>query len=151
MYLSVTRPEIMFVVCLLSKFMTDPKVSHMAAAKRVLRYVKGTVNLGVFYKRGAENVGSLRVNYENSFDNLEAYTDSDYAGDTEDRRSTSGYVFLLSGGAVAWSSRKQPVVTLSTTEAEYVAAAACACHSIWMKRVLNSLGFSSCKCVKIFL
>jgi hypothetical protein len=105
MYLSVTRPEIMFVVCLLSKFMTDPKVSHMAAAKRVLRYVKGTVNLGVFYKRGAENVGSLRVNYENSFDNLEAYTDSDYAGDTEDRRSTSGYVFLLSGGAVAWSSR----------------------------------------------
>jgi hypothetical protein len=75
MYLSVTRPEIMFVVCLLSKFMTDPKVSHMATAKRVLRYVKGTMNLGVFYKRGAENVGSLRVNYENSFDNLEAYTD----------------------------------------------------------------------------
>jgi len=150
MYLSVTRPEIMFVVCLLSKFMTDPKVSHMVAAKRVLRYVKRTVNLGVFYKRGAENVGNLRVNYENSFDNLEAYTDSDYAGDTEDRRSTSGYVFLLSGGAVAWSSRKQPVVTLSTTEAEYVAAAACACHSIWMKRVLNSLGFPSCKCVKIF-
>lgn len=148
MYLSVTRPDIAFVVCLLSKFMTDPKVSHMAAAKRVLRYVKGTMNLGVFYGRGAENLGVI---YEKSSeDDLKAYTDSDYAGDTEDRRSTSGYVFLLSGGAVAWSSRKQPMVTLSTTEAEYVAAAACACHSIWMKRVLKSLGFSSCKCVKIF-
>lgn len=148
MYLSVTRPDIAFVVCLLSKFMADPKVSHMAAAKRVLRYVKGSVNLGVFYGRGAENLGII---YEkNSEVVLKAYTDSDYAGDTDDRRSTSGYVFLLSGGAVAWSSRKQPVVTLSTTEAEYVAAVACACHSTWMKRVLNSLGFSSCKCVKIF-
>ena len=117
MYLSVTRPEIMFVVYLLSKFMTNSKISHMAAAKRVLRYVKGTVNLGVFYKRGAENVGNLGVNYENSSDNLEAYTDSDYAGDIEDIRSTYGYVFLLNGGAVAWRSRKQPVVTLSTTKA----------------------------------
>jgi hypothetical protein len=140
MYLSVTRPDIAFVVCMLSKFMTDPKTSHMAAAKRVLRYVKGTTSLGVFYRRSVEN----------SEDDLKVYTDSDYAGNVEDRRSTAGYVFFLSEGAVAWSSRKQPVVTLSTTEAEYVAAAACACHSIWMKRVLNSLGFSSYKCVKIF-
>jgi hypothetical protein len=125
---------------MLSKFMTDPKTSHMAAAKRVLRYVKGTTSLGVFYRRSVEN----------SEDDLKVYTDSDYAGNVEDRRSTAGYVFFLSEGAVAWSSRKQPVVTLSTTEAEYVAAAACACHSIWMKRVLNSLGFSSYKCVKIF-
>jgi hypothetical protein len=125
---------------MLSKFMTDPKTSHMAAAKRVLRYVKGTTSLGVFYRRSAEN----------SEDDLKVYIDSDYAGDVEDRRSTSGYVFFLSEGAVAWSSRKQPVMTLSTTEAEYVATAACACHNIWMKRVLNSLGFSSCKCVKIF-
>jgi hypothetical protein len=139
MYLSVTRPDIAFVVCMLSKFMTDPKTSYMTAAKRVLRYVKGTTNLGVFYRRSAEN---------SEYD-LKVYTDNDYRH-VEDRRSTSGYVFFLSEGAVAWSSRKQPVVTLSTTEAEYVAAAACACHSIWMKRVLNSLGFSSCKCVKIF-
>ena len=122
MYLSVTRPDIAFVVCMLSKFMTNPKASHMAAAKRVLRYVKGTTSLGVLYRKGAQN----------SVNELKVYTDSDYAGDTEDRRSTSGFVFILSGGAVAWSSKKQPVVTLSTTEAEYVAAAACACHSIWM-------------------
>lgn len=147
-YLTATRPDIMFVVCLISRFMADPKASYMAAAKRVLRYVKGTVNLGVFYERGSENLGVL-YEKESSKDDLKAYSDSDYAGDVEDRRSTSGYVFLLSGGAVAWSSKKQSVVTLSTTEAEYVAAVACACQSIWMKRVLNSLGFSSCKCVKI--
>jgi hypothetical protein len=78
------------------------------AAKRALRYLKGTVEMGVFYKRV-------------DVDELVAYTDSDYAGDIDDRRSTSGYVFLLSGGAVAWASKKQPVVTLSTTEAEFVA------------------------------
>ena len=136
MYLSVTRPDIVFVVCRLSRFMNEPKSSHVAAAKRVLRYVKGTASLGLFYKRGAEN-------------NLKAYTDSDYAGDVEDRRSTSGYVFFIGDGAVAWSSKKQPIVTLSTTEAEYVAAAACACHCIWMKKVLISLGSSSCECIKI--
>jgi hypothetical protein len=78
------------------------------AAKRALRYLKGTVEMGVFYKRV-------------DVDELVAYTDSDYAGDIDDRRSTSGYVFLLSGGAVVWASKKQPVVTLSTTEAEFVA------------------------------
>lgn len=139
MYLSVTRPDIVFVVCLLSKFMTDPKSSHMAAAKRVLRYVMGTKDLGVFYRRNAGGT-------ENE---LEVYTDNDYAGDVEDRRSTSGYVFLLSGGAVAWSSKKQPIATLSTTEAEYVAAAACACHSIWMKRIPESIGSFTCTSVKI--
>lgn len=91
MYLSVTRPDIAFVVCLLSKFMTDPKSSHMAAAKRVLKYVKGTTNLGVFYKKSAEN-------FE---DDLKVYTDNDYTDNIEDRRSTYGYVFFLSGGAVA--------------------------------------------------
>ena len=95
----------------------------------------------MFYRRSAEN----------SEDDLKVYTDSDYTGDIEDIRSMSSYVFFsLSEGAVAWSSRKQPVATLSTTEAKYVAAAACACHSVWMKRVLNSLGFSFCKRVKIF-
>ena len=72
---------------------------------------------------------------------LIGYTDSDYAGDIDDSKSTSGYVFLLGGGAVAWSSRKQPIVTLSTTEAEYVAAATCACQAVWMGRVLKEIGY----------
>lgn len=69
-----------------------------------------------------------------------AYSDSDFAGDLDDRKSTSGSVFLLAGGAISWSSKKQPVVTLSTTEAEYVAAAACACQCIWLRRILTTLG-----------
>ncbi|RVW91534.1 Retrovirus-related Pol polyprotein from transposon TNT 1-94 [Vitis vinifera] len=72
-------------------------------------------------------------------DELVAYTDSDYAGDLEDQKSTSGYVFLLSSGAISWSSKKQPVVSLSTTEAEFIAATSCACQAVWLKRVLGKL------------
>ena len=132
MYLTATRPDLMYVVCLISRFMASPTEMHLQAAKRVLRYLKGTVDLGVFYQK--EGNGELM-----------AYTDSDYAGDVDDRKSTSGYVFLLSEGAVAWSSKKQPVVTLSTTEAEFVAAASCACQGVWMRRVLEKLGHSQGK------
>ncbi|KAK6121804.1 hypothetical protein DH2020_044417 [Rehmannia glutinosa] len=124
MYLSATRPDIMFAVSLLSRYMDRPTELHFQAAKRVLRYVKCTVDLGIFYKNGGD-------------EKLISYTDSDYAGDLDDRKSTSGYVFLLSSGAVSWSSKKQPIVTLSTTEAEFVAAASCACQAIWMRRILE--------------
>ncbi|PNX85850.1 hypothetical protein L195_g041924 [Trifolium pratense] len=96
-------------------------------ATKVLRYLNGTIDLGILYKR-------------NGNEKLEAYTDSDYAGDLDDRKSTSGYVFMFSSGAVSWSSKKQPVVTLSTTEAEFIAAASCACQGIWMRRILEKLG-----------
>ena len=92
----------MFIVSLISRFMASPTQLHFAAAKKVLRYLKGTMNYGAFYKKGETN-------------ELVAYTDSDYAWDIEDSKSTSGYVFMMCGGAVAWSSRKQPIVTLSTT------------------------------------
>ena len=81
---------------------------------------------------------------------LTAYSDSDYAGCLEDRKTTSGYAFMISSGAVAWSSRKQPIVTLSTTEAEYVAAAPCACQAMWMKMVLKRLGCDNNECATIF-
>ena len=136
MYLTATRPDLMYVVCLISRFMASPTEMHLQTAKRVLRYLKGTVDLGVFYQK--EGNGELM-----------AYTDSDYAGDVDDRKSTSGYVFLLSEGAVAWSSKKQPVVTLSTTEAEFVATASCACQGVWMRRVLEKLGHSQGKCTTV--
>ncbi|KAL3609017.1 hypothetical protein D5086_000037 [Populus alba] len=80
-----------------------------------------------YYKQGGEG-------------ELLAFTDSDYAGDMEDRKSTSGYVFFMGSSVVSWCSKKQPIVTLSTTEAEFVAAAVCVCQGVWMKRILKELG-----------
>ena len=102
MYLTVTRPDLMFVVCLIARFMSDPKEEHFLIAKRILRYLKGTLEFGIFYKRSQEM-------------KLIGYTDSDYARDVNDRKSISGYVFLLNGAAICWSSRKQAIVTLSST------------------------------------
>ncbi|XP_062028617.1 secreted RxLR effector protein 161-like [Rosa rugosa] len=127
MYLTATRPDLMYVVSLISRFMERPTELHHQAVKRVMRYLKGTMELGILYKKGGSK-------------SLLAFSDSDYAGDIEDRKSTSGYVFLLSSGAVAWSSKKQPVVTLSTTEAEFIAA----------KRILEKLNHKISKCTTIF-
>ena len=134
MYLTATRPNLMHVVSLMSRFMAIPKELHLQATKSVLRYLKGTIDLGILYRK--------RGNGE-----LIAYTDSDYAGDIGDRKSTSGYVFLLSDEGVSWSPKRQPVVTLSTTEAELVAAASCACQGVWMRRVLEKLGHFQDKCI----
>lgn len=121
MYLTVTRPDMMYVVCLISRFMAKPREEHLLAAKRALRYLKGTLEFGIFFKTGVEKL------------EVKAYTYSDYDGDVDDRESTSGYAFLLNGAAVCWSLKKQEVVTLSSTEAEYVAATSCACHCVWLK------------------
>lgn len=129
MYLTATRPDMMFCISLISMYMAKPTELHLQAAKRILRYWKGTINYGIFYKKRREK-------------ELLAFVDSDCAGDVEDRKSKSGYVFLLSSGAVSWSSKKQPIVTLSTTEAEFVAAAACACQVVWMRRILKKLSHS---------
>jgi hypothetical protein len=137
MYLTATRPDLMFAVCLISRYMAKPTKLHLLAAKRILRYLRGTTELGIFYKKGGR-------------EGLIGYTDSDYAGDLEDRKSTSGYAFMMGSGAVAWSSRKQPIVTLSTTEAEFVAAAACASQAVWMQRILEKLSLKESKGTTIF-
>ncbi|MCI56169.1 copia-type polyprotein [Trifolium medium] len=82
--------------------MDKPTDMHLTAAKRILRYLKGTMSLGILYKRGIDS-------------QLQGWTDSDYAGDIDDRKSTSGYVFKFGSSAISWSSKKQPIVTLSTT------------------------------------
>jgi len=106
--------------------MENPTELHLQIEKRVLRYLKGTTDLGIFYRNGGD-------------DELVTYTDSDYAGNLEDRNSISSYVFLLGSRAISWSSKKQPVVSLSTTEAEFIAATSSACQAIWLKRVLGKL------------
>ena len=90
--------------------MENPTELQFQVAKSALRYLKGTTGYGIFYKKGGD-------------DELVAYSDCDYAGDLNDRKSTSSYVFLLSFEAVSWSSRKQPVVSLSSTKVEFIAVA----------------------------
>lgn len=127
LYLTATRPDLMYAVGLVSRYMERPTEMHLQAVKRILRYLRGTTEFGIIYRKGDE--GKLR-----------AYADSDYAGDVDDRKSTSGFVFMLGTGAVSWSSKKQPVVTLSTTEAEFIAAASCACQGVWLRRILGNIG-----------
>ncbi|KAE8666712.1 Ubiquitin carboxyl-terminal hydrolase family protein [Hibiscus syriacus] len=137
MYLTSTRPDLMYSVSLISRYVESPTEMHWQTTKRILRYVRGTVDLGILYKKQGNK-------------ELMAYTDSDYARDIDDRKSTSRYVFKLSSGVVAWSSKKQSVFTLLTTEAEFIAATSCTCQSIWMKMVLEKLGKVQNKCTTLF-
>ncbi|GJZ29604.1 putative ribonuclease H-like domain-containing protein [Tanacetum coccineum] len=110
MYLTASRPYIMFVVCACARFQVTPKTSHLLAIKRMFRYLKGKPTLGLWYSR------------DSPFE-LVAYTDSDYAGATQDRKSTTeGYQFL-GNRLISWQCKKQTVAATSTTKAEYVAAA----------------------------
>jgi hypothetical protein len=122
LYLTVcTRPDISQSVGALSRFMSCPTVNHWHAAKSVLRYVAGTADCG--------------INFGGTAPGLKAYCDADYAGDVDTRRSTTGYVFILNGGAISWSSRLQPTVAASTTEAEYMAAAYAAKEALWLNKL----------------
>lgn len=137
MYLTATRPDITYSVSLISRYMENPTELHLLAAKRILRYLQGTRNIGMYYKKGEKS-------------DLIGYTDNDYAGDQDDRRSTSGYVFMLGTGAISWSTKKQPIVTLSSTEAEFIAATACACQAIWLRRLLAELRFKQDGATTVF-
>src|ERR1044072_2529287 len=102
-----TRHDISYSVGLVSRFMSDPRQTHLVAAKRILRYLKGTASFGVLFPCQEEKVGLQLV----------AYSDSDWCGDKVDRRSTMGYVLFLSGVPICWCSKKQAVIALSTCEA----------------------------------
>ena len=109
MYLAVsTRPDIAFSVNNLARFNLNPQKEHWTALKRILRYLKGTTNIGILYKHDGS-------------DKCVGYNDADWAGDPSDRKSTSGYIFMFSDGLISWSSKKQKCVALSTAETEYVA------------------------------
>ena len=93
---------------------------------------------------------NYRIHYKKGGNSeLLAFTDCDCAGDVDDKKSTFGYVFLMSSGVVLWCSKKQPIVTLSTTKIEFVIAIVCACQRIWMKRILKELGHSNEDCITI--
>ena len=124
MYFSLsTQPYITYAVSVLAKFSSKPTNQHWTALKRVMRYLKGTVNFGILYSRNF-SIG---------------YSDADWAGNLDDRRSTSGYLFKISGGAISWRSKKQQCVILSTAEAEYLALANAAQEAVWLRRLSTDL------------
>ena len=109
--------------------MSAPKADHWIATKHALRYVKGTPDYGLLYTRSSDPT-------------LSGYTDSDWAGSVDDRKSTVGYVFSLGSGAVTWTSKKQQAVALSSTEAEYRGAVKASCEAIWLRRMLADMHVS---------
>ena len=138
MYLVVsTRPDIAFAVATLSKFNAKPTALHYSAAKHLLRYLKQTPDLALEY--GAQK--PIRtINYVPlPASALHGFSDSDFAGDTEDRKSTSGYVFCLAGAAISWRAKKQKLVSLSTVEAEYIGYSEATREGIWLQRLLSEI------------
>ena len=125
-YLTLTRLDLIFSVSYLSQFMSKPYSNHMAAAKRVLRYIKGTSDYGLVYESDTDC-------------RLMGYCDSDYAGDLDDRKSTSGYIFLYGSKPIAWNCRKQKVIALSSCEAEYISSTLVVCQGIWIRRFIHEL------------
>ncbi|GKB76652.1 putative ribonuclease H-like domain-containing protein [Tanacetum coccineum] len=129
MYLTSSRPDIMFVVCACARFQVNPKVSHLHAMKWIFRYLKGQPKLGLWYPK------------DSPFD-LVAYTDSDYAGVILDRKSTIGGCQFLGCRLISWQCKKQNVVANSTTKAEYIAASNCCGQVLWIQNQLLDYGYN---------
>jgi len=122
-----TRPDISFAVGMLGRYQSNPGLEHWKAAKKVLRYLQGTKNHMLTYRKS---------------DHLEVigYTDSDFAGCVDTRKSTFGYVYLLAGGAISWKSAKQSVIAASTMEAEFVACFEATVQANWLRNFISGLG-----------
>ena len=126
LYVTASRPDVMHAIGLVARFQANPKETHVLAIKRIFRYLKGTIEFGLWYPKGNEFT-------------LVAYTDANWEGNIDDRKSTSGATLYLGNCLVAWSSKKQSSVSLSTTEAEYIAAATCCTQVIWMRQTLEDI------------
>jgi hypothetical protein len=121
-----TRPDLSFSVSLLARFQANPGINHWNALMHVVGYIKNTIDYGLTYSREFELTPT-------------AFVDADYGGCKDTRRSTSGYVFMMAGAPVAWSSKRQATVALSTVEAEYVAMSRCAQQMVWMHSWLSEV------------
>ncbi|KAL2327527.1 hypothetical protein Fmac_020954 [Flemingia macrophylla] len=127
LYLTVSRPNIMFSVCVCARYQAAPKQSHMNAVKKILKYLKGTMNCGLWYPKDTSPT-------------LVGFSDSDFAGCKMDRKSTSGSCHIFGECLVTWHSKKQACVALSTAEVEYVAAGSYCAQTIWLKQQLQDFG-----------
>ena len=129
LYLTATRPDLMFSASYLSRYLKEPRSKHLKEAKRVLRYIKGTSDMGLHFTAIKEP-------------RLIGYSDSDWGGCKEDLKSTTGYCFSLGSAIFSWQTSKQATIAQSTAEAEYMAMCAAANQSVWLKRLLEYLMFN---------
>nr|GEZ34680.1 uncharacterized mitochondrial protein AtMg00810-like [Tanacetum cinerariifolium] len=128
MYVTLSRPDIMFATCMCARYQANPNEHHVSAVKRFFRYLKGTINLGLWYPK------------DSGFD-LTAYSDADHAGCHLDIKSTTGSVQFLGDKLMCWSSKKQNCVSISIAESEYVAVSSCCAQVLWMRTELTDYGF----------
>ena len=129
LYLTASRPNIAFSVGVCSIFQSNPKVSHLNAVKRIIKYVGGTCDYGLFYS----NESNL---------SLASFSDFDWVGNADDRKSTTSGCFYVGANLVAWMSKKQNSVSMSTIEVEYIAAGSCCSQLLWIKNLLTDYGIS---------
>ena len=135
-----TRPDLSHSISNLSRYMANPGREHRETLKWLLRYIKSTINEGLIYRYIKSTINEGMI-YRGSKEAVEliGYVDVDYVGDKDKRRSTTAYVFTLCGCCISWKSQLQPVVALSTTEVEYIAATEAAKEVIWLKGLLTEL------------
>ena len=127
-----TRPDVAYAVNTCAQFMSNPGPRHIDAAKYILRYLKGTKDVGITYSKQTDDLLANR---------LFGYVDADHASDADDRKSVGGYVLMLNGGAISWSSRKIKVVAISSFESEWYSASICGCEVKAMRRLLEEMGY----------
>ncbi|GKC31128.1 retrotransposon protein, putative, ty1-copia subclass [Tanacetum coccineum] len=128
LYLTASRPDLQFAICMCARYQARPTEKHLNAVKMIFRYLKGTVHRGLWYPK------------DSSFA-LTAFADADHAGCQDTRRSTSGSIQLLGDRLVSWSSKRQKSAAISSTEAEYIALSGCCAQVLWMRSQLTDYGF----------
>ncbi len=128
-YMTITSPDLSYAVGMVSQFMQTPRKPHLDAVRHILKYIKHTLQCGIFY----ETKSQVQVH---------GYMDVDWAGNVSNRKSTNGFMFSFGSGAVSWSNKNQPTVALSNIEAKYKGATIVACEVVWLQKLLSNLGLS---------
>lgn len=136
----VSRPDITYAVQVLGRHLQASGPEHMIAAKRILRYLQGTKDMGLIYEGKSDSKGGVLI----------GFSDSDWGGDIDTRRSTTGYLFTFDGNAITWGSRLQPTVALSSAESEYMAMSSAVQEAIHLRQLLKDLGFEQRESTVIF-
>ena len=138
MYLAHTKPDLAYALSVVSQYMHNPGEQHMNAVMRILRYLKNAPGKGILFAKNVDH------------QSIEVYTDVDWAGAVDDRRSTSGYFTFVGGNLVTWKSKKQNVVARSSVEAEFRGMTLGLCEALWLRLLLQDLGYLSRQPIRLF-